>query len=139
LKKEILAVATTALLLVLLIAFISYYETQSSQNNGTQGTSYPYGSLIMVGQDPVTISPNGTNIPVNVPIQVELGRGSAEQVGDITLTPPDPVSFRDNKNVVLGSIQVTFHLSKLLQPNTNYTVTIPIMNETVTWNFKTSS
>jgi hypothetical protein len=34
---------------------------------------------------------------------------------------------------------VTFHLSELLQPETNYTVTLPIRDEIVTWNFTTGN
>jgi hypothetical protein len=99
---------------------------------------YPYGGHIEINGMDIIISPNGTDIPLDATIQVEMWRGSCEQVGNLNLTPADPVLNREEEYVVASPL-VTFHLSELLQPETNYTVTMPIRDEIVTWNFTTGN
>jgi hypothetical protein len=109
-----------------------------AQVPGSYAGSYPYGTGIEIDKVIVIISPTGTDIPLDATIQVEQWRGNFAGVGDLNLTPADPVLNREEE-IVGPSPLVTFHLSELLQPETNYTVTLPIRDEIVTWNFTTGN
>jgi ABC-type transport system involved in multi-copper enzyme maturation permease subunit len=124
---------STALLLITILGIAIAQVPES------HATYYPYGDGIMIGATPVIISPTGTDIPLDATIQVEMWRGSFKEVGNLNLTPAVPVLNREEEYVIAASPLVTFHLSELLQPKTNYTVTLPIANETVTWNFTTGN
>jgi hypothetical protein len=134
-KKYQTAIISLALIVLFIILIFYFPPTRNIPQN--QGTSYPYGGLTGVNGVAIIISPNGTNIPCNTPIQVETWRPT--HVGNLTLTPNVPILNRVEKTVVVASLQVTFNLARPLQPNTNYTVSIPIMDETITWNFTTAS
>jgi hypothetical protein len=121
-----------ALLLIVVLAI------SSAKVPKALASVYPYGDIIEINEMPIIISPTGTDIPLDATIQVEMWRGSCEQVGNLNLTPADPVLKREEGYVVASPL-VTFHLSKLLQPETNYTVTLPIRDEIVTWNFTTGN
>jgi hypothetical protein len=122
---------------ILLAAFLVLSAAQLPQSHAT---SYPYGktmSLSPVAPFAIIISPSGSDIPLDTPIQVETWRPVT--VGDLNLTPVTPVLYREEKVVVVASLQVTFYLSEQLQPNTFYTVSVPVMNETISWNFTTGT
>jgi hypothetical protein len=59
-------------------------------------------------------------------------------VGNPALTPNVPILNRVEKTVVVASLQVTFNLARPLQPNTTYVVSIPVMDEIISWNFTTA-
>jgi hypothetical protein len=121
-----------------LLLLIAVLAISSAKIPKSHATSYPYGELIDMDGIAVIISPTGTDIPLDATIQVEMWRGSFAQVGNLNLTPADPVLMRE-ETVVVASPLVTFYLSELLQPETNYTVTLPIRDKIVTWNFTTGN
>jgi hypothetical protein len=132
-KYQIVIISVSLIALFLILIFYFPPNRNAPQN---QGISYSYGGLTGINGVAIIISPNGTNIPLDVPIQVETWR--PVYVGNLTITPNVPILSRVEKTVVVASLQVTFNLARPLQPNTNYTVSIPVMGETITWNFTTA-
>ncbi len=133
-RKRSAVIAAIVFLTVLATTLLPFNYSMAQYANG-QGTSYPYGTITAVNGCAVIVSPNGTDIPLDVPVQVETWRPIF--VGNLTLTPEIPIAIREQKTVAVASLQVTFHLARSLEPNTTYSVAIPVGNETITWNFKT--
>jgi len=133
-KKYQTAIISLTLIALFLILVLCFPLNRNIPQN--QGTSYPYGGLTGIDGVAIIISPNGTNIPCNTPIQVETWRPT--YVGNPALTPNVPILNRVEKTVVVASLQVTFNLARPLQPNTTYVVSIPVMDEIISWNFTTA-
>ncbi len=136
-KRKRSAVIAAILFLSVLAATLLSCTFSMAQETNDQGATYPYGTITGVNGCAVIVSPNGTDIPLDVPVQVETWRPIF--VGNLTLTPEIPVAIREEKTVAVASLQVTFHLARSLEPNTTYSVAIPVGNETIAWNFTTGN
>ncbi len=131
-RQSMVLLLVLVFLVSFLIIFLPIILTQSAYSTPNSYSSIINGMTITVGPPP-----NSTNIALDTKIIVDALASAS--LDDLHASPE--VNFASVSSETTGPLnyQTTFYPDKPLDPATYYTITVTIMETTVSWSFTTTT